>query len=270
MKHIVLHSGGHSSGLVAIEVCRRFGAENVVLLNHDIPSLVEADDIKRFKRQIAEYVDLPITYANHPDPEANQFSVCIQAQAFKVDKGPEICTSRLKTEPFMRWLNANYPEKNCILYYGFDKNEMHRIQRRSGIMGELGFRTDYPLAIWRERTIYQTTEIGIPKPLGYSVFKHANCIGCLKAGWQHWYIVYCTRPDIWEMAKEAEEIIGYAIHHEESGPVYLEDMEQKFSAMRCAGVPATEHIPHQRFWARAAKVINIVAQPSLLPCECST
>jgi hypothetical protein len=270
LKHIVLHSGGHSSGIVAIEVVRRFGAENVILLNHDLPGLVEAADIKRFKREIAEYVGLPITYASHPDPEANQFSVCIKAQAFKVDSGPELCTSRLKTEPFMCWLTDNFPDKDCICYYGFDKDEMHRVQRRSGIMGEQGYRTDYPIALWPERTIHKSTEVGIAAPLGYSVFKHANCIGCLKAGWQHWYIVYCTRPDIWQMGKDAEDTIGHAIHHDETGPVYLEDMEEMFAAMRCANVPATEHIPHQQFWARAKKVINITVQPSLLPCECST
>lgn len=269
MKHVVLHSGGHSSGIVAIEVCRRFGAENVTLLNHDITALVEAADVKRFKREIAANVGLPITYASHRDPDANQFSVCIQSKAFKVDSGPELCTSRLKTEPFALWLEKNHPSRDCILYYGFDGDEMHRVQRRSGIMAALGYRTDYPVALWRERTIQQSIEVGITKPLGYSVFKHANCIGCLKAGWQHWYIVFCTRPDIWQMGKDAEEIIGYAIHHDETGPVYLEDMEVKFTAMRCAGIPATEHIAHQRFWAQAAKVINITVQPSLLPCECA-
>lgn len=230
---------------------------------------MEDQDIKRFKREIAEYVGLPITYASHPDPTANQFSVCIQSKAFKINNGPEICTSRLKTEPFMRWLKENHPEKDCICYYGFDKNEMHRVQRRSSIMGALGYKTDYPIALWRERTIHQSIEVGIAKPLGYSNFKHANCAGCLKAGWQHWYVIYCTRPDIWAMGKEAEEIIGYAIHHDDSGPAYLEDMEPKFAAMRCAGVPATEHIPHQRFWNKAAKVIDITVQLKLLPCECA-
>lgn len=270
MKHVVLHSGGHSSGLVAIEVCRRFGPENVILLNHDIPALVEADDIKRFKSEIARYVGVPITYANHPDPNANQFSVCIQSKAFKIDGGRELCTSRLKTEPFMKWLHENFPDKGCILYYGFDSNEQHRIQRRSGIMGALGYKTDFPIALWNRRTIHESIEVGIKRPLGYSVFKHANCIGCLKAGWQHWYIVFCTRPDIWQMAKEAEEAIGHSIHHDESGPVYLEDMESKFIAMRCSGIPATEHIQHQKFWSQAKKVIDISIQPSLLPCECAT
>jgi hypothetical protein len=273
MKHIALLSGGHSSGKVAIEVVRRFGKENVILLNHDLPALVEAEDIKRFKREVAAYVGLPITYVNHPDPEANQFSVCIQAQAFKVDSGPELCTARLKTEPFMRYLAAQFPDKDCIIYYGYDANEMHRVQRRIGVLGPLGYKTDYPLALWgaESRTIFSTMEVGIAPPMGYSQFKHANCIGCLKAGWQHWYIVYCTRPDIWALGKQAEDIIGYAIHHDESGPVYMEDMEEKFAAMRCAGVPQTEHIPHQKFWAKANKIVKISAQQqSILPCECST
>ena len=38
--------------------------------------------------------------------------------------------------------------------------------------------------IWKERTIHRTEEIGISRPSTYSVFKHSNCIGCLKAGWQ--------------------------------------------------------------------------------------
>lgn len=269
MKHVALLSGGHSSGIVAIEAARRFGLDDLILLNHDLPELVEDLDIKRFKREIAAYIGLPITYASHADPEANQFSVCIQAQAFKVDRGPELCTSRLKTEPFKRFLEEHFADKDCIVYYGFDANEQDRIQRRSGIMGEMGYRTDYPLALWRERTIKKSNEIGITPPLGYSRFKHANCIGCLKAGMQHWYIVYCTRPDIWAMAKEAEDIIGHAIHHGDNGPIYLEDMEADFAIMKCKGVPQSEHIPHQRFWADAKKHIKIATTPSLLPCECT-
>lgn len=105
----------------------------------------------------------------------------------------------------------------------------------------------------------------------YAIFKHGNCVGCLKAGWQHWYIVYCTRPDIWLKGKWAEDEIGYAIHHDETGPVYLEDMEPKFAIMRAAGVPYTEQIPYQRFWAKANKVVFIAQQyQEQLPCECTS
>ena len=55
MKHIVCYSGGHSSALVAIEVTRKFGKENVVLINHNIKESSEGADIKRFKREVAQY-----------------------------------------------------------------------------------------------------------------------------------------------------------------------------------------------------------------------
>ena len=44
-------SGGHSSALVAIEVVRRYGNRDVVLLNHDIHARTEDADVKRFKRE---------------------------------------------------------------------------------------------------------------------------------------------------------------------------------------------------------------------------
>lgn len=265
--HVVCHSGGESSALVGIEVARKHGIESLVLLNHDIPSRSEDADIKRFKAEIPAYLGLPITYASHPDPDADQFDVCVQAQAFKVENGQELCTNRLKTRPFMKWLEANADPASTVIYYGFDANEPHRIQRRSGIMGAQGWRTDYPLALW-PRTILSTIEIGIIPPNTYGVFKHANCIGCLKAGWQHWYIVYCTRPDVWLKGKWAEDEIGHAIHHDDSGPVYLEDMEPKFAAMKAAGIPATEHIDQQRFWAQATRIVQINQVQSSIPCEC--
>lgn len=270
MKHVVCYSGGHSSALVAIEVVRRYGKDSVVLLNHDISAWVEAEDVKRFKQEVADYLGLPITYANIKGLSLkdlpDQFDVVMQAKAFKVGSGSELCTSRLKTEPFMQWLNTNDPGKQFIIYYGFDANEKVRIQRRSGVMGSLGWKTDYPLALWNDRTLFDTNEIGILPPNTYANFKHGNCIGCLKAGKQHWYIVYCTRPDVFEKAKLAEDEIGYSIINGE----YLEEMEEMFEKMKKANIPATEHIKHQTFWAQAKKIIKIenLTQDDVKPCEC--
>ena len=55
MKYVVCYSGGHSSAIAAIETARRYGAENVILLNHDINPKVEDADIKRFKKEVADY-----------------------------------------------------------------------------------------------------------------------------------------------------------------------------------------------------------------------
>lgn len=137
-KHIICFSGGHSSAIVAIEVARKYGTSDLVLLNHDITPSVEDADIKRFKAEVAEYIGVPITFANHKDfPHVDQFDVCVRDKSFQA-RGNALCTSRLKTRPFMKWLKENVPDKDCICYYGFDANELHRVQRRSSIMGEMG------------------------------------------------------------------------------------------------------------------------------------
>ena len=259
LKHIVCFSGGHSSAIVAIEVVRKFGKENVILLNHNIKGGddgVEDDDIQRFKEEISHYLDVPITYANHKDWEnVDQFDVCVDTKAFKTSHTTVICTSRLKTQPFTSFLNkSNFNKNNVIIYYGFDKNEDNRINRRTKIMEDMGYKTDYPLASWAKRTIYETSEIGIKRPLTYSHFKHANCQGCIKGGSQHWYIVFCTRKDLWEKAKKAEEIIGYSIIKNN----YLENLECKFKLMQELKIEPTEHIPHQTFWANVRKKIKDV------------
>ena len=253
MKHIVLFSGGHSSAIVAIKVIEKYGKENCILLNHDIISTVEDEDIKRFKKEVAEYLNMEITYANMKDwDKLDQFDVSIKAQAFKTPATPAICTSRMKTQPFMKWLEKNYPEKDCICYYGFDDNEVNRIVRRTYIMALSGYKTEYPIAQWA-KTITSTEEIGVKPPLKYGSFKHANCTGCLKGGSQHWYVVFCERPDIFKKAKETEKIIGNAILGKDK---YLKDLECDFYRMKEMGVVPTEHKQFQTFWAEAKQILN--------------
>jgi len=266
MKHIVCYSGGHSSALVAIEVVRKYGTEDVVLLNHNLNPTVENEDIKRFKLEVAAYLGIEITYANHDTWDTtDQFDVSIAAKAFKVGQGTALCTNRLKTAPFEKWLDLNHPNKDCIIYYGFDINETARIQRRSSILSLKGYKTDYPLALWK-RTLLSTKELNIEPPLTYSLWKHANCTGCLKAGKQHWYLVYLHRPDIWEKAKTTEDFIGYSIIKGS----YLEELEPLFKALKESSITTTEYEDGRTFMARAKKVIPIItADIDSKPCECT-
>jgi len=263
--HIICYSGGESSALTAIEVSRKFGNESLILLNHDIVGTSEDADIKRYKNEIAGYIGVPVTYANMADWfRKDQFDVVVEAGAFKVGNGTALCTNRMKTEPFYGWLKANGIDQTSMLYYGFDLKEPARIQRRAQILGVMGYRTAFPLAQW-ERTITTTSEIGILPPDTYSVFRHANCTGCLKAGMQHWYVVYCTRPDVWERGLWAEEEIGYTIIKGHS----LLELGDKFEVMRRAGVGATELLKPGTFWKEAKRLVNLYETESALPCECA-
>lgn len=271
MKYIVCYSGGHSSALCAIECVRKFGKENVILLNHNISPEVEHEDIKRFKDEVAKYLGLEITYANMEGWETKTpLRVCRELGGFKFGNSPVLCTYNLKTKPFHKWLEENYPaekgqvREDITLIYGFDKEEKNRIQRRIGVMINQGYKCDFPLAFW-ERTIEKTEDIGIKRPIVYDLHKHANCIGCLKAGMQSWYLVYCLYPKLWKEAKETEEYIGYSILKDK----FLEELEPKFAQMKCQGFIPSEKVSPQKFWAKVEKELQLIGQISWLPCDCS-
>ena len=96
MKYIVCYSGGHSSALVAIEAVRKYGKEDVILLNHNISPEVEHEDIKRFKNEIAKYLGLEITYANMEGWEhKTPLRVCKELGGFKFGMSPVLCTYHL-------------------------------------------------------------------------------------------------------------------------------------------------------------------------------
>lgn len=269
-KAVVCYSGGHSSALAAIEAARKFGSENVILLNHDISTRVEREDIKRFKKEVAEYLGIAITYANMDNhEEKTPLAISRDKKAFNGANGYKFCTHYLKTRPFQMWLLDNYPASGCatckdiVILYGFDSNEPERIQRRAQILGAMGYETDFPLALWK-RTITNTEEVGIAKPSTYNIYKHANCIGCLKAGKQHWYCVYCLRPDIWAEARAAEDEIGYSIIK----GAFLKDLEPQFKEMReVKGICPTDKGNSAAFWAMVKKTIP--EQLNLFPCDCA-
>jgi hypothetical protein len=299
-KYIICFSGGESSARVAIEAVRRHGKENVILLNHNIHPGKEARQIKDFKRKIAAYLGLPITFANYQNVEAedqipDQFEISLMVGGFKQPStGNAFCTYYLKTLPFMLYLAENFPlgpdkrNHDCVICYGFDDNEQARINRRSGILTGAGYDSEFPLAQW-PTTIETTAEIGIPKPSTYSVYKHGNCKGCLKGGIQHWYVTYCNEPEVWVQARETETKMliktgkAYSILKDQRfkpvKPLYLSSLESVFEAMKKDGVPQTEHYPRGKFkndlkkYRLAEDEVNaapLIEDQGPISCECFT
>lgn len=258
MKYIVCYSGGHASAICAIEAARMAGPENVILVNHDMNEWVEDADIKRFKQEVADYIGIPITPVNMQGVEQkDHFGVCMEIKAFKCGgQSSALCTNRLKTDPFNKWLAEHYPaskeqpRNDIAIVYGFHKDEPKRIQNRTRILSEMGYLSEYPLVTW-ESTISNTEEVGITRPKVYQYRKHANCDGCLKGGKQSWYVTYCRRPDVFEKAKHAEQVIGHSILRDG----FLKDHESLFKKMVLAGIEPTEHIKPQRFWSQAKKAV---------------
>jgi hypothetical protein len=118
---IVCFSGGHSSALVAIEAVKRYGKSRVILLNHNISSHVEHQDIKRFKENVSNYCDVPITYANAQEYESlTPIKVCEMMSGFGINAGNTFCTYELKTKPFYNYLES-IPKEVGTYSLGFDE-----------------------------------------------------------------------------------------------------------------------------------------------------
>ncbi len=64
--------------------------------------------------------------------------------------------------------------------------------------------------------------------------------------------MYCLRPDIWEEAKAAEEVIGYSIIK----GTYLKDLEPRFKEMRdILCVVPTDKTNSARFWKQVREAL---------------
>lgn len=259
MKYVVCFSGGHSSALAAVETVIRHGRRNTILLNHDISSKVEDEDVKRFKKEVADYLDIPILYANRENFQTDTpLSLCRQKKLLRFRGGHSICTYYLKTEPFYQWLEKNYPVRNgeiseeITLVYGFDVTESQRIVRRREHLLRQGYLSEYPLAE-RKPEVQDIRDIGICLPETYGVAKHANCKGCLKAGKQHWYMVYCLWPEIFKEAVYTEQVVGYSIIRS----YFLYELEPLFSAMKAEGICPGDNKCSALFWAYVRRKLGL-------------
>lgn len=279
-KHIVCYSGGVSSALVGAMVINKFGRENTIFLNHVVSA--EPDDVARFEEEFAEFHGMEITYANGDTdryPNLSPIDVIKREKAFAIGGlgGNVLCTHRLKTEPFYNWLKQHYREGD-VIYYGFDKGEEHRMQRRSTLLAKDGYRTDFPLALWDNPLDKSYLElIGIKPPMQYKVFKHANCRGCIKAKKQHWLCIYVHDRATFDEFAALEEEIGHSILPD----VYLEELRDYFNLCSKSGIEITEHTQFQTFWAQIKRRLKEIGakydedlfnagleEGEALPCEC--
>lgn len=260
MKYVVCFSGGHSSALAAVETVKKYGRKNTILLNHDISDKVEDADVKRFKKEVAEYLEVPIIYANRENFQIDTpLSLCRQKKLICFGVGNSICTYYLKTEPFKKWLQDNFPVCNgqisqeITLVYGFDKTEPKRVERRNAHLLKMGYLSEYPLAKGNQTYMLQDIrQLGIALPETYMYTKHANCKGCLKAGKQHWYMVYCRWPEIFYEAKETEKIIGHSIIKGS----FLSELEPLYEKMKAIGIEANDKEYSATFWSHVKRQIN--------------
>lgn len=213
MKHIVLFSGGAASSYVAWLVKNEIAksGEEVVLLH--TPTYAEHPDADRFRKQVAEYIGIPITVAE----DGRDLWTAIWQENCLPSFHIPWCTRVLKQIPREKWMKANADPSDPV-YIGFGKEEYRRVQKAVVHYENPRFPI-YEKQIESDevkRIIRQEWKICLPEP--YLYLEHNNCIPCFKGGKGHFYKVWKHYPQYFVKAVEAENAIGHTIFKDISLP----------------------------------------------------
>lgn len=204
MLHIVQFSGGAASAYVGWLVAKEH-PDNTILLFHDTKT--EHEDADRFRRQVAEYIGLPITEVS----DGRDLWQVIEDNGIFPDSFKGFCTRILKVEQKEKYCKSL--TEPFILYNGFGPDEWRRVQRatiRNEVRGWVEKSPLFELGITNEQVkkiIRDEWKICLPQP--YIYLNHNNCIPCFKASKGHFYKVWKHYPEQFQKAKEYEEKIGH-------------------------------------------------------------
>jgi hypothetical protein len=203
MKHIVMFSGGLGSFFAAKRVIDLYGPQDVILLFSD--TLIEDEDLYRFLNDAENYFGIPITrIAEGRDPWQVFFDSNMLG-SYRMDP----CSKMLKRRFLKRWVKKNHHHSKCILYYGIDWTEEHRLKTIQQRMGK--YECQAPLC-WppfetKSDLKQELADLGIAIPRLYSLgFAHNNCGGfCVKSGQAQFAKLLEHFPDRYAYHEQMEE-----------------------------------------------------------------
>jgi len=207
MKHIVLFSGGSASSYLAYMISQKEKKEDIILLH--TPTFSEHPDADRFRRQVSDYVGLPITEA----ADGRDLWKLIDDNHCLPSQFIPFCTRKLKQEPAMKFYKSL--SEDFIIYVGYGRKEWRRVQKQSSRFESMGLKSDYPLFYNNidDQVIKDTikNEWGICLPITYLYLNHNNCLPCFKGGKSHFYKIWEHFPEYFQKAVKKEEEIGHTV-----------------------------------------------------------
>ena len=240
MLGVVQFSGGAASSLVAEMVKKIHGKDNTRLVFHDTKA--ECFDSYRFRRQVSEYLDIPITEVSDGRSlwEIIRDNHMIPSDRFR------FCTRILKQDPAEKYLAT--VKEPYVIYNGFGREEWRRIQKslaRAESLGRVVKRTLYDLGISNDevkRIIRDDWKICLPE--AYKYLSHNNCIPCFVSHNKgHFKAVAKYYPEEYEKAIAVEEEIDFQVFEDITlkqlreqtlSQMDLFDMEESIPCM-CSG-----------------------------------
>ena len=192
VEHIVLYSGGISSFCTAL-LLKELG-QNPLLVFCDTKT--EDEDLYRFLNETVEHLGCEMQWLEDGRDVWEVFTDVKYMGNNRIDP----CSRILKRDLFKKWLANNYKPDECILHYGINADESHRIDRLKERW--LPYTAKSPLCdirpVWTAKTMNEKLkETGIKRPRLYDYgFPHNNCGGfCVKSGQAQFKNLYKHFPE---------------------------------------------------------------------------
>lgn len=204
MKAIVMSSGGAGSFVELCHAVDEYGRENVLSLFAD--TKMEDGDLYRFQNECLEYTGVESVVL---EDGRNPWEVFRDVK-FIGNSRIDPCSRILKRDLLNKWVRDNYGPDECVVHYGIDYSEKHRLERVAKRTAPYKARS---IMIERQQILGPREKIefckskGIEPPRLYAMgFSHNNCGGfCVKAGLAQFKQLLERMPERYEWHVKQEE-----------------------------------------------------------------
>ena len=218
----VWFSCGAASAVALKLTVALYGAHNVRAVNN--PVAEEHSDNLRFKRDVEEWVGIPIETAVNPKfPAGSAREVWQKRKAMAFPHGAP-CTEILKKEARASWEAENRVDWHV---FGFTADERQRhdnfvLAERSNVLPVL---IDHGLT--KADCAAFLVRCGLELPLVYRPgLPNANCIGCVKAtSPTYWNLVRLLFPEEFQQRAEQSRRLGVRLVRVRGKRIFLDELD---------------------------------------------
>ena len=145
-----------------------------------------------------------------------------EKRRFLVGPTGALCTAELKKR-----LRYGYQLPDDIQVFGYTTEEQNRADRFRH--ENPGVQLVTPLierGLTKEDCLALVDRAGLRLPEMYRLgYRNNNCVGCVKGGMGYWNKIRIDFPDVFDRMALLERDIGHAIQKDESGPVWLDELD---------------------------------------------
>lgn len=205
IRHVVMFSGGICSFCAAERVIKANGVDGVILLFAD--TKIEDADLYRFLNESSSVLNVPLIRIADGRTPWDVF----RDQKFISNDRIDQCSRELKRDLLARWKKRYTNPRTCLIHFGLDWTESHRIERLSEFQAPWQCRCPMiyePYLSKKDMCLIAENEYGIKRPRLYALqYPHNNCGGfCVKSGQAQFKHLLETQPDVYAFHEEQEAL----------------------------------------------------------------